>query len=122
MTTEVWDIVQKALIDAGIDTYAPAQKTGDCKSPYAVLKDDGSAAVLGYSSEYHYYTLLCYVPRDSYLELGDFVSRAKDIMSAEPIYPMLKPTGVETPAFLDDSFNAYMISVQYRNCVRNIHV
>lgn len=122
MTGTVWDITQKALIDAGIDTYAPAQKYGDCKEPYVVLKDDGAAKILDISSQYHYYTALCYVPREDYLALGDFVTRVKEVMSQSPIFPMLMPTGIETPSFFDDSFNAYMISVQYRNNVRNIHV
>ena len=122
MTNEVWDIVQRTLIDNGIDTYPPAQKTGDCKSPYVVLKDEGSTPVIGMSSEYHYYTILCYVPKDDYTMLSQFVAEVKQVMSKSPIYPMLKPTGTETPSFFDDSFNAYMISVQYRNCVRNIHV
>ena len=118
----VWDIVQKALIDAGIDTYAPAQKQGDCKDFYTVLKDDGSSQIGNLSSEYHYYTLLCYAPKNKYLGLLDFKERCKEIMAQPPIYPMLMPTGVETPSFYDDSFNAYMISIQYRNNVRNIHL
>lgn len=118
----VWDITQRTLIDAGIDTYAPAQKKGDCKDFYVVLKDDGASQIGNFSSERHYYTLLCYAPRTKYLELMDFVNRCKEVMSKEPIFPMLMPTGVETPSFYDDTFNAYMISVQYRNNVRNTHL
>ena len=122
MSDTVWDIVQKALIDAKIDTYAPGQKKGDCKAPYVVLKDDGAARVSGYSSEYHYYTTLCYVPKDDYFNLLPFVARVKAAMAEEPIFPMLMPTGTETPSFFDDTFNAHMISVQYRNNVRNTHL
>lgn len=122
MADSVWDIVQKTLVDNGIDTYAPAQKSGDCTSPYAVLKYDGGAQAKQFSSEYQYYTLLCYVPRDEYNKLKPFVNQCKEIMTNEPIFPMLMPTGTETPSFFDDTYNAHMVSVQYRNNVRNIHL
>ena len=122
MTGIVWDIVQKTLIDAGIDVYPPATYKGDCKAPYCVLKDAGSEPISEISSERHFYTLLCYVPRDKYVELADFKEQCKAIMAESPIFPMLMPTGIETPSFFDDTNNSYMISVQYRNNVRNIHV
>lgn len=118
----VWEIVQHALIDAGIDTYAPAAKTGDCKKPYCVLKDSGSSQIGSFSSEYHFYDLMCYVPRNKYTQLHEFVQQCKEVMKNAPIYPMLIPTGVETPSFFDDSYNAHMISIQYRNNVRNSHL
>ena len=118
----VCDLIQETFIDAGIDTYLPAQKKGDCKEPYVVIKDDGAAKVLGYSSEYQYYTLLCYVPKDSYRDLMGFVKECENLMAQPPIYPRLMPTGTKTPSFYDDSFNAHMISVQYRNNVRNKHL
>lgn len=122
MDESVWDIVQKALIDNGIDTYAPGQKHGDCTAPYVVLKDDGSAQIAQFSSEYQYYTLLCYVPKDAYFDLKPFVRKCEEVMARQPIFPMLMPTGMKTPSFFDDTYNAHMISVQYRNAVRNIHL
>lgn len=118
----VWNIVQEALIDAGIDTYEPGQKQGDCKKPYAVLKDDGSAQIMNLSSEYQYYTILCYVPKNQYRDLQPFVKRCEEVMAQPPIFPMLMPTGSKTPSFYDDKFNAHMISIQYRNNVRNVHL
>lgn len=122
MTESVWDTVQKALIDAEIDTYPPGQKVGDCTAAYCVLKDAGATNIPGYSSEEHYYDLMCYVPRDKYFSLAGFVAQCKEVMAQAPIYPMLMPTGIETPSFFDDTFNAYMISVRYRNNVRNPHI
>jgi len=121
-SNNIWLTVKKALIDAGIDTYAPQTKQGDCKAPYAVLKLDGGAKAGSFSSEYQYYTILCYVPINQYAKLKPFVNKCKDVMSVAPIYPMLMPTGTETPSFFDDTYNAYMISVQYRNIVRSEHV
>lgn len=118
----VGSIVQKTLIDAGIDTYAPDSKKGDCKQPYTVLKYAGGAQAQQYSTEYQYYDLLCYVPKDQYWSLKPYVDICKAVMSKAPIYPMLMPTGVETPSFFDDLYNAHMISIQYRNNVRNEHL
>ena len=122
MSSVVWDIVQRTLIDAGIDTYAPSQHQGDCTDFYAVLKYDGSSQKGNYSSEQPYYTLLCYAPRNKYIELLDFVQKCEDVMAKSPIYPMLKPTGIKTPSYFDDTVNGYMISVQYRNMKRNEHL
>lgn len=122
MTEAVFDIVQRTLIDEGIETYAPGQKKGDCTSPYCVLRDSGAVMINGLSSERHYYTLLCYVPNDSYYELADFVARCKAVMDKPPIYPMLMPTGTETPSFYDDTNDSVMISVRYSNNVRSTHV
>lgn len=119
MTREVWDIVQRALIDAEIDAYPPGKHKGDCKEPYVVVKDAGSAQLPGYSTENHLYNILCYVPLSDFLELSEFKERVKAVMAAPPIYPMLIPTGIETPSFLDDTVNGYMISIQYKNHVRN---
>lgn len=122
MTDIVWDTVQRALIDAGIDTYPPATHKGDCKSPYCVLRDGGSEPISKASSERHFYNLLCYVPRTKYTELAAFVERCKAVMAEPPIYPMLMPTGVQTPSFFDDTNNSHMISIQYRNNVRNTNL
>lgn len=122
MSESVWSLVQETLIDNGIDTYMPAQHEGDCKDFYCVLKTSGAAQIQNFSSEAHYYDLMCYAPKNKYLELLGFVDRCKEVMSREPIYPALMPTGVQTPDFFDDTNNSHMISVQYRNNVRNEHL
>ena len=122
MSATVWDMVQRALIDAGIDTYAPSQHQGDCTDFYAVLKFDGGSQFQSYSSTQDTYTLLCYAPRNEYVGLLDFVEKCENVMAKEPIYPMLMPTGMKTPSFFDDTINGYMISIQYRNNVRNEHL
>lgn len=117
----IWETVSDTLIEANIDVYPPAIKTDECTAPYAVLKEDGAAQISTFSSEYHYYTLMCYVPKDTYTELARYVKQCKDVISSQ-LFPLLMPTGLETPAFFDDTVKAHMISVQYRNNVRNIHL
>ena len=114
----VWERIADALTSHGIDVYPPAIKTGECKNAYVVVKGDGSSQIAGFSSESHYYTVLCYVPKTKYTNLSRYKKQVKDIIAKE-VYPMLMPTGQETPDFYDDTVKAYMVSILYRNSVRN---
>lgn len=97
----------------GVEVYFPAQKTGECLSPYVVVKDASTSKYLELSSTVTYYDLMCYVPKDHFSELELFVKKIKGIMKG--LVPMIQPTYSETPSFYDDSLKAHMISVQYKN-------
>lgn len=114
----IWERIAEALLDSKIETYPPATKNGECTSRYVVVKANGSSQAGTYSSEYHYYTLLLYVPQNEYTSLERFKAEVKEIMHNK-LFPMLMPTGLETPDFFDDTYNAHMVSIQYRNNVRN---
>lgn len=114
----IWERIADALRLHGIDVYPPATKQGECKSEYAVLKEDGSNQIGTFSSESHYYTILCYVPKERYTQLSRFKQEIKAIVATD-LYPMLMPTGQETPDFYDDTVKAHMVSITYRNSVRN---
>lgn len=103
--------VFKKLKEKGRDVYFPSQKIGECKSPYVVIKGAGGSKFRDNSSTNHYVDILCYVPSISYSTLNDFVDNIKK--DIKELYPMLKPTYYESPAFYDDTFKAHMISVQY---------
>lgn len=97
----------------GLDVYFPAQKVGECLSPYVVVKDATTSQFLDYSSTITYYDIMCYVPKEHFSELDPFVERVKEIMKG--MVPMIKPTYSQTQSFYDDSVKAHMISVQYKN-------
>lgn len=111
----------KTLKEHGIDIYPPSTKKGECLSPYTVLKYDGSSQIEDYSSEYHYYTFMFYVPKDRYTDLEKYRNEVKKILD-ENLYPMLMPTASDTPDFYDDTVKAHMSSSMYRNSVRNKHL
>lgn len=109
------------LKENGIDAIPPVTKKGVCLSPYVIVKDSGSAPIPGYSSEYHYYDVLCYVPANRYFELAELKRKVKEIMATD-LYPILMPTGQETADYYDEDLKAHMESVMYRNNVRNNHL
>lgn len=125
MSTEtdktVWELIMDALKSHKIEAYPPATKHGECKSPYVVVKGDGAAQISNFSSQSNYYTFLIYAPINKYQELQKFKEVIKGICATD-LYPMLMPTGQETPDFYDDTVKAHMVSVTYRNSVRNNHL
>lgn len=105
--------IYRHLSNNGIEVYSPAQKKGECTSPYVVLKDAGTIKIAGLSSTQTIYDVMCYVPKDCFTLLEKYVHQVKQIMSK--LQPMIMPLFIETASFYDDSVEAHMISVQYRN-------
>lgn len=117
----VWEQVFKALEVAGIDVYPPATKKGECVTKYVVVKQDGSAQVGDYSSEFVYFQFMLYVPQNKYNELSSYEEEVKGVLD-EKLYPLLMPTGSDMSDYYDDSVKAHMRSFLYRNSVRNKHL
>ena len=117
----VWETVQKKLEENGIKTYPPATASGECKSEYVVLKQSGSSQAYNFSSEIVYYDFLLYVPKNKYQTLDDFERKVKHVLDTQ-LYPMLMPTGANTPDYYDDEIKAHMRSFNYRLTRRNKHL
>ena len=117
MAKSIWQMIADKLIENGIDVYPPATHQGECLSKYVVLKEDGASQFQQFSTKIRYYTLLCYVPKNSYTELSSYTQQCRNIMAQ--IAPLIMPTGYETPDFYDDSIKGHMTSIQYRNYVRD---
>lgn len=105
--------IYKHLKNNGVEVYSPSQKQGECKSPYVVVKDAGTTQYMQFSSTQTLYDIMCYVPKDRFTYLEQYVSKIKAVMNG--LKPMIMPLYVETPSFYDDTVKAYMISIQYRN-------
>lgn len=101
------------LDNNGIEVYTPGQKKGECIAPYVVVKDAGTTQYNQFSSTRTLYDVMCYVPKDKFTELEQFVSKVEGIM--DELKPMIMPTYTKTASFYDDIFKAHMISIQYRN-------
>lgn len=97
----------------GITAFYPGQHQGECTSKYVVIKHDGAVGVGTVSSDAVTYTIMCYVPKDEYSSLIEFVEVVKQCMKV--LFPLVKLSGNETPSYYDDSKKAHMISVEYLN-------
>lgn len=108
-----WQDIFLHLQSAGFDVYPPAVKVGDCEAEYIVVKNDGSSRHTGISTDDDFYAVMCYVPKQAYSSLEPFVQRVKKSM--KELEPMILPYGSQTPSYYDDSYQAHMISIQYKN-------
>jgi len=109
----VWQDIYKCLKNAGIEVYAPGIKVGECTRKYVVVKNDGASRHPEFSTDEELYAVMCYVPKQAYSTLEPFVREVQEVLSA--LRPMIKPTGVRTPSYYDDTYKAHMVSVSYRN-------
>lgn len=108
-----WQDMYSLLKSKGFDVYAPAQKIGECVSPYVVVKNDGSYGHVQYSTERDLYTVYCYVPRDKYSLLEPLVQQVKIAM--RDLYPMFRPYHQQLPSFYDEETKAHGIGIEYEN-------
>lgn len=110
--TRYMDIYRHLDIN-GIEVYAPTQKQGECRSPYVVVKDAGTIQYGTFSSTQTLYDVMCYVPKDRFTYLEQYVDKVKELMLQ--LKPMIMPMYIETASFYDDTVKAHMVSMQYRN-------
>jgi len=110
--TRIQDIYKHLKAD-GFDVYFPAQHQGECTKPYIVIRDATTSKYLNYSSTITYYDLMCYIPKEEFSTIEEFVNSVKESMKG--LVPMIKPTYNETQSYYDDSVKGHMISVQYKN-------
>lgn len=118
----VWNIIYETLKENGIDAREPANKIGECKTPYVVVKFSGSMQYLNYSTQRDYYDFYCYVPKNSYSELTDFEFRVKSILDSPPLYPMIMPTGSSENDYYDSNLKAHLRTFTYYNNKRVKHL
>ena len=111
MAKEVSKQIYDLLKQNNFDVYFPSKHKGECISKYVVIKHDGAYQPLTVSSERPIYTIMCYVPEQSYSELESFVLEIKRTM--KDIFPLVMYAGNETPSYYDDSVKGHMISFQY---------
>lgn len=106
-------LIYTHLKTKGIDVYFPSQAIGDVVEPRVVVKADGTSKFNGFSTMLCIYDVMCYVPKDRYSTLEEFVSQVREFM--KELEPRIMPTHFETSDFYDDSVKGHMVSIQYRN-------
>lgn len=101
------------LQSKGHEVYFPAQKTGECKKPYLVIKDEGLSRFQQFSSKLQMYSIMAFVPGVRFGDLEPLIDRVDEEM--KELFPLFVSTFFRTPSFYDDTVKGYMISSQYRN-------
>lgn len=112
-TESRWGDIYTHLQAKGHDVYSPGVKTGECTKQYIVIKEDGSTKHQSCDTDVDLYAVMCYVPKLNYSKLEPLVQKIKADM--HELEPMIKPNGIQTPSFYDDSVKAHMISIGYKN-------
>lgn len=112
----VYESIFDKLSNDGFEVYSPSTKTGQCMSPYIVIKRDGGSSHSSFSTDIVYYTILIYVPQKEYSTVEQIVNNVKS--SLKTLAPIIRPTGFETPSYYDDGVEAHMISVQYKYYIK----
>lgn len=108
-----WKDIYLHLQKEGFEVYSPGIKLGECQSPYIVLKNDGSSRHTSFSTDVDLYSVLCYVPKQSYSLLEPFVQKVKRCM--KNLEPLILPYGSQTSSYYDESIKAHMVSIEYKN-------
>lgn len=112
-----WEDIHHKLQEYGIDVYSPGVKTGECTSPYVVVKMAGRVNSTEISSSQDLYDLMCYVPQKQYSTLEAFVGRVETAM--DELFPMIRSMHFRTASYYDDQVKAHMISTQFANWKKN---
>lgn len=113
MSNSRWGDIYNKLKEKGFDVYAPAQHEGECVAPYVVVKVGNLMQVGSFSSVQYFYDILCYIPKDEYSTLENYVEEVKKAM--KELQPMIMPIHTQTGSYYDDGVKGHMISIQYRN-------
>lgn len=108
-----WKDIFTHLKSKGFDVYSPGMKTGECTKSYLVVKSNGSTGHPSFSTGIDMYSIMCYVPKQSYSQLEPLVQSVK--MAMKSLEPMILPYGVQTASYYDDSIKAHMSSIEYKN-------
>ena len=109
----VWKKIFTYLKRNNIEVYPPQTKVGEATKPYVVLKHGLSLKVGDYSSSQTIYDVLVYTPKNQYSKAYDNVEQVKTLLKG--LRPMLIPTYSETEPYFDETVQAWLVSLQYKN-------
>lgn len=107
---KVIELAYNALKSAGVDVYFPGTHEGECTSPYAVIKKLSSSQFGTYSSDIHYFEVLCCAPVVSACyELAEAVQTA-----LKTIYPTAKSTRNVSEPYYSENITGWMVQLEYK--------
>lgn len=92
------------------DIYSPGQKEGKCNTPYIVLKDNGQNSMVNNKVGYKVMDLIFFIPLNKYSCIEDYKKKIK--LSIKELN-FIRPTGNESPIFIDEDRSAHTGSIEY---------
>ena len=109
-----WQDLYMFLKSKGFEVYSPGQHVGECKSPYVVVRYDGTTQIINASSHWDLYAVMCYVPQNQYSKLETLTTEVRIAM--EELRPMfLKFYEQTSMSAYDEAARAHYTSTEYRN-------
>lgn len=112
-TFSVLNEIYKKLKTDGFDVYFQGQHVGQCKDTYIVVAPNGGNQYSTFSTIQFVYDVQIYTPPNKIHKFEPFLRTVRESLKA--IFPLIKETGYESPAFYDDDVKALMISLEYTN-------
>lgn len=113
-----WQDLYMFLKSKGFDVYSPGQHVGECKSPYVVVRYDGTTQITNASSHWDLYAVMCYVPQNQYSKLETLTTDVRIAM--EELRPMfLKFYEQTSMSAYDEAARAHYTSTEYRNAKKD---
>lgn len=113
-----WQDLYMFLKSKGFDVYSPGQHVGECKSPYVVVRYDGTTQITNASSHWDLYAVMCYVPQNQYSKLETLTTEVRIAM--EELRPMfLKFYEQTSMSAYDEAARAHYTSTEYRNAKKD---
>ena len=103
----------------GFKVYFPAQHVGECKEPYIVVRLNPLTEVIGFSTDFQSYSVLCHVPRLNYGMFESYIRSVKTCM--KDLFPMIVSERVQSQSFYDDQLKGHVVDVGYRNAQKFNH-
>ena len=98
------------FVNALYPVYWPSQKSGECKTPYIVMKyKDQKLSVSNSKAGWQYIDFMVYVPVNSILPLDEIIDNLIIVIGN-----VLEFTGNITPDFIDTDIKAIMRSIEFR--------
>ena len=113
-----WQDLYMFLKSKGFEVYSPGQHVGECKSPYVVVRYDGTTQITNASSHWDLYAVMCYVPQNQYSKLETLTTEVRIAM--EELRPMfLKFYEQISMSAYDEAARAHYTSTEYRNAKKD---
>ena len=113
-----WQDLYMFLKSKGFEVYSPGQHVGECKSPYVVVRYDGTTQITNASSHWDLYAVMCYVPQNQYSKLETLTTEVRIAM--EELRPMfLKFYEQTSMSAYDEAARAHYTSTEYRNAKKD---